>query len=137
MGTPIAKGTPVWLAVQDENDPKLNKNYRRSVKYYRKLYQQWPEWCATHPQFKVINDEAKLRRKRGERVHIDHIVPICSAYVSGLHVPWNLQIISEAENLSKSNVYWPDCPDHLCPIKNLPIDMFGFDDVPHQTELGL
>lgn len=43
MATPLSKtGRGVWLARQDQDDPHLNPNYRRSVKYYRRLYQQWP-----------------------------------------------------------------------------------------------
>ena len=127
MTTSVSKRSPVWLARQDENDPTLNKHYRRSIRYYRKLYQAWPEWCGNDPRFKLIYDECKRRRAKGEKVQVDHIVPISSPYVSGLHVPWNLAIITEQENLKKSNYYWPDCPDHLCPIKNWPVDMFGFE----------
>ena len=85
MGTPLRKGSPVWLAKQDENDPLLNKNYRRSVRYYRKLYQAWPEWCAEHPDFLKIHREWLRRKANGECVHKDHIVPICSDLVCGLH----------------------------------------------------
>lgn len=137
MATPLRKQSPIWVSKQDENDPNLNYNYRRSVKYYRKLYQAWPDWCAEHPDFKNIYNEAKQRRAKGEKVHVDHMVPICSKYVCGLHVPWNLQVITEKENLSKSNDYWPDCPDHLCPIKNTPEDMFGFNYEPYQLGLTL
>jgi len=110
MSTPISKGSPVWLAKQDENDPKLNPSYRRSIRYYTKLYQAWPEWCAKHPGFSKIYREAKRRRKVGQDVHVDHIVPIVSPIVCGLHVPWNLEIIPAKTNMSKSNHYWPGHP---------------------------
>ena len=130
MSTPLRKMAPIWLAKQDENDPDLNYNYRRSVKYYRKLYQAWPDWCEEHPGFKRVYSEAKRRRRAGENVHVDHIVPVCSDLVCGLHVPWNLQVISESENLKKSNLWWPDHPFETP-------DLFGFDSQPHQLGLAL
>lgn len=110
MGTPLTKTNPTWLSKQDPDDPLLNKHYRRSVKYYRQLYKAWPEWASHHPEFKVIHKEWKVRKANGENVHKDHIVPIISELVCGLHVPWNLQIISDKENYAKSNKWWPDCP---------------------------
>lgn len=72
------KRTPIWLTAEDRSE-------------IRAFY-----WAAQ-----------QLSRETGIPHHVDHILPLQGEFISGLHVPSNLQILTAFENISKGNTWAP------------------------------
>ena len=66
--------TPKWLTVEQKAE-------------IRKIYKEAIRLCADKPKSYAV----------------DHIVPLMGKEVCGLHVPWNLQILTAEENFKKNN----------------------------------
>lgn len=77
-----------------------NKAYdaHRSMMYRQRKTNQMPLWCD-------INKIKEIYLHCPAGHHVDHIVPLKGKFVSGLHVPWNLQYLPAKENLQKRNLY--------------------------------
>jgi len=61
-----------------------------------------PDWL-TDEQRSEIRDFYVEAKQNG--MHVDHIVPLRGKMVSGLHVPWNLQLLTPEENQRKNNSF--------------------------------
>lgn len=65
-----------------------------------------PKWVSEEHKKairKLYLEAMRLTKLTGERYVVDHIVPLISDEVCGLHVPWNLRVMTQEENLRKSN----------------------------------
>ena len=85
------------------------KTYRAKIwrRFYRLGYlNQIPPWLTDDhwAEMQNMHERAKeITVETGVAHVVDHIHPLKSPVVSGLHVPWNLQILSHVDNLAKKN----------------------------------
>ena len=97
-----------------DNRKKTNKDYiltKRSKDSRRRAQKvgATPEWLTDEhmSQIKEFFEICKLFEiYTGQKYHVDHIVPLKSDTVCGLHVPWNLAVLSEKDNIKKSNIFY-------------------------------
>ena len=107
-------------AYQNKNKEKLKQyrkkykkqnseryNFINSLRRSNKL-KATPSWLSEFDlnYIQHIYIQAKeLEKIDGNKRHVDHIIPLKGKQVCGLHVPWNLQILTAKENLTKNNRY--------------------------------
>jgi hypothetical protein len=110
-----------WNRNHPDRRRKMNDRWRRenpgkatSIIAKRRAFKKkaLAIWANTDA-IKKIYDKAKyLSKTTGIPHEVDHIYPLQSKYMCGLHVENNLQILTKSENSSKNNRIWPgqlDC----------------------------
>lgn len=68
-------------------------------------------WADPEKIHAFYEQARQLSESTGIPHHVDHIVPLKSQRVCGLHCEANLRVVTGSENLSKHNRLWPDMPE--------------------------
>lgn len=89
-----------WHRQAHRKDPA--KKYALNAERRGKRGRATPAWL-TAEQRSQMREIYRTAKSMGPGWHVDHIVPLNGAVVSGLHVPWNLRIVRAEENLRKGN----------------------------------
>ena len=111
-----------WESKNKEHRKKKSREWRNNNKSLCRSYtarrravllKAIPSWSDEFDKF-FIQEIYDLAAKRTELLGIDfavdHIVPLNSEVVCGLHCSSNLQLLPASENSRKSNKHWPDMP---------------------------
>jgi hypothetical protein len=91
---------------RDSKYAKQNRPKRNALAAKRKAIKlnRTPPWLNQKhlEQIEELYTIAKMfKMYTGQEYHVDHIVPLQGKNVSGLHAPWNLQVLPAKENMSK------------------------------------
>jgi hypothetical protein len=89
---------------QINNPDKANAN---AANYRSRKLNATPSWFEKEDVLELYMEAASRSKNEGVDYHVDHIVPLQSKFVCGLHCLANLEIITAIENRRKHNLYWP------------------------------
>lgn len=95
--------------VDNRERNQINKAANERARLSAKL-KSTPSWSDPREVKQFYETAAQLSKSTGTRYNVDHIVPLRSQFVCGLHVPANLQVIPANDNFKKGNRHWPDMP---------------------------
>jgi hypothetical protein len=74
---------------------RANRVKNASILAGDKYYDDWIS--------RIYLEARKTTERTGVSTQVDHIVPIKGKGICGLHVPWNLQLVTRSYNCSKNN----------------------------------
>lgn len=93
-----------WLKEQRLRAAKSNrKHYNKNKEYYINKAQTRKNRTKNINLSDFNKEKIKKIYASAENNHVDHIFPLMHPHFCGLHVPWNLQVLKAAPNLSKGN----------------------------------
>lgn len=88
-----------------ENAARCRAKYKA---YVARRSNQMPSWADPATIQRFYDEAQRLTKETGQPHHVDHVVPLNSKLVCGLHCEANLQVLPGVLNLSKGNRAWPD-----------------------------
>jgi hypothetical protein len=105
-----------WLNYRNKNLEKRREEYRTWSKTpkgkmlrrltsnvrNKRVKNQTPPWANMEEIYEIYK-KCQEMNKDGKKYSVDHIWPLKGKDFCGLHVPWNLRIITIEENSSKRN----------------------------------
>ncbi len=109
--SPAEKLERVWRQLARPPTPRpgsKNSEVARRAALARAYY----TWSDLDEVFRMYQAAAVMTELFGEEYVVDHMVPMLSPLVCGLHVHSNLRVLKKSENTLKSNVFWPQMPEY-------------------------
>ena len=93
------------IVYRKNNIAKMNA---LAMKRHANKIQRTLKWLTKEQLFEIeqyyaLAKELQWLSDPTDPLEVDHIIPLQGKDVSGLHVPWNLQILPKSLNLSKGN----------------------------------
>ena len=103
LATPARLKNQYRKAWADKNLVSVRANTKNRRRKHRNATPPWLTRRQKTEMRSMYQIAITTSKMTGEAYVVDHIWPLRSDVVCGLHVPWNLRIITRAENLQKSN----------------------------------
>lgn len=98
-----AANTAAWISA---NRPRHNASVAGRRAAEKRATPLWND----RDEMAMWYEVAQVLSRGGVRFCVDHVVPLKSKLVCGLHTHDNLTVIPWFQNLAKGNRHWPDMP---------------------------
>lgn len=103
MGRPLSEKRKYQKTWSEKNRDWLRANNKSRRRKHRLATPKWLSFRQRKAMLEIYRIARTTTKITGIHYVVDHIVPLQGEDVCGLHVPWNLQVITSEENLKKSN----------------------------------